>query len=135
VTDIKPFYLHLQPEEEAHLCPIRALAEWLKVSGIDKGYLFQRMWSGDRVADLDKNMPMVCWLQCFSFAVADGDSYRPQSSSWNFSETISWISTLTTTHMEPIPSDVVVASILLHTADGPFEGSVIGEAGAPSFRT
>ena len=93
------------------------------------------MWSGDRVADLDKNTPMVCRLQCFSFAVTDGDSYRPQSSSWNFSETISWISTLTTTHMGPTPSDVVVASILLHTADGSFEGSVIGEAGAPSFRT
>lgn len=56
---IKPFYLHMQAEDEAHLCPIRALAEWVKVSGINKGYLFRRIWSGDRVADLDKNSPMV----------------------------------------------------------------------------
>jgi hypothetical protein len=134
VTDIKPFYLHLQPEEKAHLCPIRALAEWLKVSGINKGYLFQRMWSGDRVADLDKNTPMVHQLQCLSFAVADRDSCRPQSSSWNSSKTTSWISILTTTHMGPIPSDVVVANILLPITDGPFKGSVIGKAGALSFQ-
>ena len=56
---IKPFYLHMQAEDEAHLCPIRALAEWVQVSRINKGYLFRRIWSGDRVADLDKNTPMV----------------------------------------------------------------------------
>ena len=56
---IKPFYLHMQAEDEAHLCPIRALAEWVEVSRINKGYLFRRIWSGDRVADLDKNTPMV----------------------------------------------------------------------------
>jgi hypothetical protein len=49
----------MQAEDQAHLCPIRALAEWVKVSGINKGYLFRRIWSGDRVADLDKNTPMV----------------------------------------------------------------------------
>jgi hypothetical protein len=58
-TGIKPFYLHMQAEDQAHLCPIRALAEWIKVSNINKGYLLRKIWSGDRVADLDKNTPMV----------------------------------------------------------------------------
>jgi hypothetical protein len=49
----------MQEEDEAHLCPIRALAEWVQVSGINKGYLFRRIWSGDRIADLDKNTPTV----------------------------------------------------------------------------
>jgi hypothetical protein len=58
-TGIKPFYLHMQAEDQAHLCPVRALAEWIKVSCIKEGYLFRRIWSGDHVADLDKNTPMV----------------------------------------------------------------------------
>ena len=58
-TGIKPFYLHMQKEDQEHVCPIRALAEWIEVSSINKGYLFRRIWSGDRVADLDKNTPMV----------------------------------------------------------------------------
>ena len=49
----------MQAEDQAHVCPIRALAEWVQVSGINKGYLFRRIWSGDRVADLEKNTPMV----------------------------------------------------------------------------
>jgi hypothetical protein len=47
MLDIRPFYLHVLPESEAHLCPIRALAEWLSVSGIRTGYIFQKMASGD----------------------------------------------------------------------------------------
>jgi hypothetical protein len=43
--------------EEAHLCPVHAVAEWLWVSRIQEGYLFQRMASGDCVAE--KNAPMV----------------------------------------------------------------------------
>jgi hypothetical protein len=61
-TDIKPFYLHLQKEEDAHLCPVRALADWIDVSRIKEGYLFRKIWSGDRVADLDQNTAMVCGL-------------------------------------------------------------------------
>ncbi|KAF8140976.1 hypothetical protein K438DRAFT_1531092, partial [Mycena galopus ATCC 62051] len=47
---IKLFYLHLFPEHLAHLCPIRALAQWLYVSGITEGYLFRKISSGDRVS-------------------------------------------------------------------------------------
>jgi hypothetical protein len=38
------------------------LAEWVQVSGINKGYLFRKIWSGDRVTDLDKNTPMVSFM-------------------------------------------------------------------------
>jgi len=57
--DIKPFYLYRLPEDKAHLCPVRAMAEWLKISGIKRGYVFRRMYSGDRIADLDKDMSMT----------------------------------------------------------------------------
>jgi hypothetical protein len=35
------------PEQEAHLCPVHALAEWLSVSRISTGYIFWRIASGD----------------------------------------------------------------------------------------
>jgi hypothetical protein len=58
-SEIKPFHLYLLPEEEAHLCPVRALAEWLVASQIQRGFLFRRMYAGDRIADLEQNTPMV----------------------------------------------------------------------------
>ncbi|KAJ7838616.1 DNA breaking-rejoining enzyme [Mycena olivaceomarginata] len=54
----EPFYLHLFPEHLAHICPIRALAQWLCVSEITEGYLFRKMSSGDRVST-DKNSHMT----------------------------------------------------------------------------
>jgi hypothetical protein len=45
---IKPFHLHQRPEEEDYMCPVRALAEWIHISGITSGYLFRRFES-DRV--------------------------------------------------------------------------------------
>ena len=36
------------PEEEACLCPVRALADWISASGIMSGYLFRRIAAGDR---------------------------------------------------------------------------------------
>lgn len=57
VDGIKPFWLFTLNEEEAHLCPIRALANWIGVSRLNRGYLFRRIWSGDCVGDDDK--PMV----------------------------------------------------------------------------
>ncbi|KAJ7434193.1 hypothetical protein B0H11DRAFT_1703022, partial [Mycena galericulata] len=53
---VKPFYLHLLPPHLAHLCPIRALAEWLVVSGITDGYLFRKIVSGDRVSQQNSHM-------------------------------------------------------------------------------
>ena len=121
-------------EDEAHLCPIRALAEWVQVSGINKGCLFRRIWSGDRVADLDKNTPMVSAHKSLTLLVDTGTdyNYRHQSSSWNCSGTISLTSISTTIHMEPTLSDGVDVSILLPIADGHSGGFVIGEDGALS---
>jgi hypothetical protein len=59
--EIKPFTLHLLPAEEAHLCPIGALSEWLIESKITTGYLFRKIASGDRIA-VNENRPMVCIL-------------------------------------------------------------------------
>jgi hypothetical protein len=49
ILEIRPFYLHMMPEEDAHLCPVMAVANWINASGITQGYLFCRMASGDRV--------------------------------------------------------------------------------------
>ena len=122
-------------EDEAHLCPIRALAEWVQVSGINKGYLFRRIWSGDRVADLDKNTPMVSLILISSLCPQAEYDGRHQSSSWNCSEITSLTSILTTIRMEPTLSAEVDVSILLPTADGHSEGSVTGEVGALSSPT
>ena len=122
----------MQAEDEAHLCPIRALAEWVQVSGINKGYLFRRIWSGDRVADLDKNTQMVSFLNCLNLSLDTKYNYRHRSSSWKCSGIISLTSILTTTHMEPTLSEGEDVSILQPTADGHSEGSVTGEDGALS---
>lgn len=63
--EIKPFYLHLLPEEEAHLCPVRALAEWITVSGVTDGFFFRRMASGDRVSTTNTPMTTEQFLELF----------------------------------------------------------------------
>ncbi|KAJ7892040.1 hypothetical protein B0H14DRAFT_3691374 [Mycena olivaceomarginata] len=50
--------VHLFPEHLAHICPIRAFAQWLYISEITEGYLFRKMSSGDRVST-DKNSHMT----------------------------------------------------------------------------
>jgi len=62
ITEIKPFVLHPLPPEEAHLCPFRAIGEWLQASGITTGYMFRRMASGERPSTQDS--AMVSWLPC-----------------------------------------------------------------------
>ncbi|KAH9016263.1 hypothetical protein EDB85DRAFT_1875126, partial [Lactarius pseudohatsudake] len=54
---IKPFVLHKLPDPMAHLCPVRAYAEWIKASRIEDGYVFRRLGSGDRISE--NNQPMV----------------------------------------------------------------------------
>nr|GAT49007.1 predicted protein [Mycena chlorophos] len=53
---IKPFVLYAFPEEEAHLCPVRALAHWLNFSGIKSGYLFPHM---NQRGEIDHSRTMV----------------------------------------------------------------------------
>jgi len=56
-TGIKPFCLYAMGEAEAHLCPVRAMAEWIDASQIESGYLFRKIVSGDRVSQND--VPLV----------------------------------------------------------------------------
>ncbi|THH03535.1 hypothetical protein EW146_g10421 [Bondarzewia mesenterica] len=63
--DIKPFYLYALPKEMAHLCPVRALSEWLFVSQINEGYIFCRIMSGDRVAVANTPMSTEQFLEMF----------------------------------------------------------------------
>ena len=46
--DVQPFYIHPLDEEEAHLCPVRAMAEWIKASQVTSGFLFRRFMAQDR---------------------------------------------------------------------------------------
>ncbi|KAJ7683403.1 DNA breaking-rejoining enzyme, partial [Mycena olivaceomarginata] len=62
---VKPFYLYLLPPHLAHLCPIRALAEWLTVSEITDGYLFRKIASGDRVSTQNSPMTSDFFLEMF----------------------------------------------------------------------
>ncbi|KAJ7107691.1 DNA breaking-rejoining enzyme, partial [Mycena epipterygia] len=56
--DIKPFVLHELPEDQAHLCPVRALTAWLAVARIQTGYLFPTITIRDQIGDSIR--PMVC---------------------------------------------------------------------------
>ena len=47
----------MKSDDEAHLCPVRALADWLSVSRITSGFLFRPITSNDRVSA--NNMPLV----------------------------------------------------------------------------
>ena len=58
--EIKPFVIHALPDEEAHLCPVQAISEWIHVSQITSGYLFRHMASGDQPSA--GNTPMVCMI-------------------------------------------------------------------------
>ena len=57
---VKPFYLYPLPEEEAHLCPVRALSEWIIASEITSGNLFRKFSSNDRPSSEElSNMVMI----------------------------------------------------------------------------
>ena len=50
--------LHMLPDAESHLCPVRALAHWIRDSKITSGYIFRRMASKDRPS-ADENAFLV----------------------------------------------------------------------------
>ncbi|KAJ7364270.1 hypothetical protein DFH08DRAFT_910497 [Mycena albidolilacea] len=54
--EIKPFILHQMPEDQAHLCPVRALMTWLACSRITKGYLFPTITVRDQIGDSSRPM-------------------------------------------------------------------------------
>ncbi|KAK0457945.1 uncharacterized protein EV420DRAFT_1620828 [Desarmillaria tabescens] len=55
---IQPFVLRMLLADMAHLCPVRALAEWISASEILHGYLFRKMDKRDRPIVV-KNSPMT----------------------------------------------------------------------------
>jgi hypothetical protein len=48
MADVQPFYIYPLDVEEAHLCPVRAMGQWIKASQITSGFLFRRFMAQDR---------------------------------------------------------------------------------------
>ncbi|PPQ95984.1 hypothetical protein CVT26_016200 [Gymnopilus dilepis] len=112
--DIKPFVLHAFSPEEAHLCPVRALSDWLAVSGTTSGCIFRKM------------------------SKASGRAWANEEAVMNnfsrYSEIISLTSGSTPLLMlmELIHFDEAVANTLPRIAAGSFGAFVTGEAGVRS---
>ncbi|KAJ7740061.1 hypothetical protein DFH07DRAFT_965548 [Mycena maculata] len=72
--DVPPFYLYPLPEQDAHLCPVRAYCRWLVVSGIREGPLFPKIGAGDQLMT-DKNVSMSSaeFLEMFRNHLIDVD--------------------------------------------------------------
>ncbi|KAJ7168720.1 DNA breaking-rejoining enzyme [Mycena filopes] len=70
---IKPFYLHLLPDHEAHLCPVRALYYWLHASRITSGVLFRPATKFGLVSRADKTMSTTAFLKLFRMNLIDVD--------------------------------------------------------------
>jgi hypothetical protein len=53
-ADIEPFVIYMEPEEDAYLCPVRALADWIKVykdSQVPKeGFVFRPLNARDQIS-------------------------------------------------------------------------------------
>ncbi|KAG2115288.1 DNA breaking-rejoining enzyme [Suillus discolor] len=64
-VEIKPFHLWSLPSCEAHICPVRALAAWLSESKITSGYLFQKIVSGDCIAEANSPISSEQFLKLF----------------------------------------------------------------------
>lgn len=67
--DIQPFYIYPLDEEEAHLCPVRAMAEWINASQITSGFLFRRFMAQDRPS-AHEDTAMVSFYELYEIAIA-----------------------------------------------------------------
>ncbi|KAJ7263209.1 DNA breaking-rejoining enzyme [Mycena haematopus] len=64
--DIEPFYLYPLPENQAHLCAVRAYTEWVDASHITEGFLFPKIGAGDKLmTDKDDSMSSPEFLEMF----------------------------------------------------------------------
>lgn len=86
--EIPPFVLYPLPKEEAHLCPVRAVADWIEESKLTNGFLFRRIASGDRIAEA--NVPMVSLLSVVPYHSCP-TPFRQHSSSSSSLETTCWM--------------------------------------------
>jgi hypothetical protein len=61
-TEIKPFVLYLEPQQDAHIDPVRALGAWMNICISSKvprtGYVFRPVTSDDRISH-DPAKPLV----------------------------------------------------------------------------
>ena len=58
MSEIQPFYIYPLNDDEEHLCPVRAMAEWIDASKITSGYMFRKFTAHDHPSDLE-DAPMV----------------------------------------------------------------------------
>ncbi|KJA12689.1 hypothetical protein HYPSUDRAFT_152300, partial [Hypholoma sublateritium FD-334 SS-4] len=64
----------LLPKEQSHLCPVRALAHWIRDSKITSGFIFRRMASKDRPsADENTSLTSEQFLEMFRNNLLDID--------------------------------------------------------------
>ncbi|KAI0739737.1 hypothetical protein C8Q80DRAFT_1054837, partial [Daedaleopsis nitida] len=59
------------PEEEAYMCPVRALWAWLKIRKGAPGFLFPSIKRGDHVGPCDQPMPSPRFLGLFRHSLVD----------------------------------------------------------------
>ncbi|EDR01485.1 uncharacterized protein LACBIDRAFT_310886 [Laccaria bicolor S238N-H82] len=65
IRGIKPFYLHILDEADAHLCPVCTLADWINTTAIIEGYIFRKIGSGEWPAAKDSPMTSEQFLELF----------------------------------------------------------------------
>lgn len=63
--EIKPFHLYRLEEEDAHLCPVRALSDWIDAAEITDGYVFRKIGSGERPVESNTPMTSEQFLELF----------------------------------------------------------------------
>jgi hypothetical protein len=54
LSAVQPFYLHAFPSEWEHLCPVRALMEWINATQLNEGYVFRKVAANDILVSEDK---------------------------------------------------------------------------------
>ena len=136
MADVQPFYIYPLDEEEAHLCPVRAMAEWINASQVTSGFLFRRFTAQDRPSAHEDTAMVSYKLLIASHELEFGKIlYRLQKSSSNYFETTCLTSASTPFLTELTPSAVVAVSILHRTGVGRFAQSVSGGDGARNLPT
>src|SRR6266700_6868595 len=65
MPEIQPFYVYPLDDDEEHLCPVRAMAEWIDASQVTSGFMFRKFTAHDHPSDL-ADAPMVSQPQISS---------------------------------------------------------------------
>ena len=118
------------------MCPVRAMAQWIKASKVTSGHLFRKFTAQDRPS-AHEDAAMVSHNHYHSRLMIDYIEIigRLQKSSSNYSATICSISVWTPSLMELISSVVAVVNILHLTGVGRCAQFVSGGDGARNFPT